>query len=204
MWEKYEGAGFPHSSRQLARIPPNRNDPNGYYRLLGVPPYASIPEIKKAYREWAKQYHPDAECPDEESFLQLTAIYEVLSDPVKKREYDSTPPDSIYISHWEESIIRQKHPSVTRGEFLTKREDKTDLPWSYFHDGELTEVAQEWYPFLLEAMYWHGYQDVVRVWVGDLDTPWTVLQQRGWKLFRFDQAVEPNWVTAFSAVRVLV
>ncbi len=61
-----------------------------YYHILGVPKDASQEEIKKAYREKAKKYHPDAKSSekDEERFKKINEAYQVLSDPKKKQAYD--------------------------------------------------------------------------------------------------------------------
>ena len=59
-----------------------------FYETLGVSKTASIEEIKKAYRNLAKQYHPDVETGNEEKFKEITEAYETLSDESKRRMYD--------------------------------------------------------------------------------------------------------------------
>jgi len=62
-----------------------------YYQILGVTKNASEAEIKSAYRKLALRYHPDKNKGDkasEEKFKEVTKAYEVLSDSVKKQQYD--------------------------------------------------------------------------------------------------------------------
>ena len=59
-----------------------------YYAELGVEKLASLTEIKKAYRNLAMQHHPD-KGGDAEKFKKLSQSYEVLSDPEKRRQYDT-------------------------------------------------------------------------------------------------------------------
>jgi molecular chaperone DnaJ len=59
-----------------------------YYKVLGVPKEATDKEITKAYRKLAKLYHPDANPGAEDKFKQVSAAYDVLNDPEKRKEYD--------------------------------------------------------------------------------------------------------------------
>ncbi len=62
-----------------------------YYELLGVDKSADEAAIKKAYRNLAKKYHPDANPGDaeaEKKFKEASEAYAILSDPEKKRQYD--------------------------------------------------------------------------------------------------------------------
>ena len=63
-----------------------------YYETLGVNKTATEEEIKKAYRAKALQYHPDknqGNAAAEEMFKKINEAYSVLSDPVKRAQYDA-------------------------------------------------------------------------------------------------------------------
>lgn len=66
-------------------------DKRDYYEVLGVDKSASAEDIKKAYRQLAKKYHPDLNPGNkeaEEKFKEVNEAYEVLSDSDKKARYD--------------------------------------------------------------------------------------------------------------------
>ena len=61
-----------------------------YYDVLGVSKTATDEEIKKAYRNLAKKYHPDVstEPNAEEKLKESQEAYEVLSDQQKREQYN--------------------------------------------------------------------------------------------------------------------
>ena len=62
------------------------------YEILGVPKGATADEVKKAYRKLAREHHPDANAGDagsEAKFKEIQGAYDVLSDPDKRKRYDT-------------------------------------------------------------------------------------------------------------------
>ena len=60
-----------------------------YYDVLGVAPGAGAEEIKRAYRQLARRYHPDISGDERgANFLEVSRAYEVLRDPQRRRAYD--------------------------------------------------------------------------------------------------------------------
>lgn len=85
-----------------------------YYKVLGVPQNAKPEHIKKAYRQLAFRYHPDHNkggLHGEEHFREIKEAYEVLSDKMRRLQYDA--------------VLRQgEHvyaPSYSFGKFSTPR-----------------------------------------------------------------------------------
>ena len=71
-----------------------------YYEILGVSKSSNDDEIKKAYRNLAREHHPDMvkdsdKAQAEKKFKEINEAYQVLSDPEKKRQYDQFGHDAF-------------------------------------------------------------------------------------------------------------
>ncbi len=80
-----------------------------YYETLGVTKSASPDEIKKAYRKLAIRYHPDKNNGDksaEDRFKAINEAYAVLSDPEKKKQYDTYGSTGFHQRYSQEDIFR--------------------------------------------------------------------------------------------------
>lgn len=69
----------------------DKDDPKGYYAVLGLTSIVSAEQIKTAYRRRAMELHPDRNPGNDttQQFQFLNEAYAVLSDPMSKAEYDS-------------------------------------------------------------------------------------------------------------------
>ena len=63
--------------------------PKNYYIILGVPSTSSQDQIKTAYRQLAKEYHPDRYGKGRTPFQVIQEAYSVLSDPIQRQDYDN-------------------------------------------------------------------------------------------------------------------
>ena len=90
------------------------------YEILGVPSDATDEEIKSAYRNLVKQYHPDVNRDQNENRIrQLNEAYDILSDPKRKASYDRGP---VFTSFTPE---HQEAPEeLYRREYLARKREK--------------------------------------------------------------------------------
>lgn len=84
-----------------------------YYDVLGVAPGAGAAEIKRAYRQLAKRYHPDITGEDRSaSFREVSRAYEVLGDPARRRTYDAAIREATQSVNWLQDEVAIDFPSV--------------------------------------------------------------------------------------------
>lgn len=107
---------------RIRMMPFNRNrTPANYYRLLGIQPDAVAKDIKSAYYELAKVYHPDAKSKRDSAaqhkFVEIQEAYEVLSDETTRTEYD--------IRFSRRSKAESSRPSQREDTFTPEQKAKT-------------------------------------------------------------------------------
>ena len=69
-----------------------------YYQILGIAKDATDKEIKSAYRQLSKKFHPDKNPGNEDAhqkFIEVGEAYEVLSDPQKRQTFDQFGADAV-------------------------------------------------------------------------------------------------------------
>lgn len=85
-----------------------------YYDVLGVSPDAGADEIKRAYRQLARRYHPDISGDDRAAvFLEVARAYEMLADPQRRRTYDASLRSGTSTIDWLADEIAIDFPSVS-------------------------------------------------------------------------------------------
>ncbi len=86
-----------------------------YYQVLGVSPNARADEIKRAYRQLARRYHPDISGDDNSGVFRAAAeAYEVLGHPLRRRYYDAAcaPVRPAANDEWRADEVAIDFPSI--------------------------------------------------------------------------------------------
>ncbi len=112
-----------------------------HYQTLGLTPQASHEEIKKAYFDLAKKYHPDAgDAAEVRKFHELTEAYKTLTDKELRQAYDLSLKSGLeQIDHVEEELT-QKNPADPLFS-KQKRESYRDEELREFHQNRFKKAV---------------------------------------------------------------
>ena len=113
-----------------------------YYEVLGISKSATDSEIKKAYRKLAIKFHPDKNPGDknaEEKFKEVAEAYEVLSNPEKKKQYDTFGHTDNIGSDNDNLILSQNRAQVVTDYLISKGIDAGRLMME--GHGEIEPIA---------------------------------------------------------------
>lgn len=107
-----------------------------FYELLGIPETVNLFEIKRAYKQLARKYHPDVSPPDRmeeytDRFIRVQEAYETLSDPQRRVMYDRDMARGLHLTF---SARKRKHL------FDEEMEDKSE--WRIRWQGQLSELKK--------------------------------------------------------------
>jgi molecular chaperone DnaJ len=124
-------------------------DAKGYYSMLGISEKASYMEIKRAYRRFARKYHPDRNNSAfaEDMIKKLNMAFEILSDDVKRREYDKMNYETNYETN---PPSEQEHidpsPGQTQSSSSPNNTDDVNFEFNYgnvgTHDASQATITQ--------------------------------------------------------------
>lgn len=152
------------------------------YKLLDVEPDSSINDIKKGYRNLCLVYHPDkvAGSGDEEAknkeFIRIQEAFDILTDPIRRRKYDSTRPfdddipkesDVAEIEHDEDFFESFAHVFKRNSKWSTKQPVpqlpafSTELKIAVPEDCEKSDKHKA---------YMKTVMDFYKFWTGDFDS----------------------------------
>ncbi|KAJ6290067.1 hypothetical protein OIU78_025892 [Salix suchowensis] len=108
-----------------------------FYELLGITESGTLPEIKQAYKQLARKYHPDVSPPDRveeytRRFIRVQEAYETLSDPRMREIYDRDMAKGLHLAF----SARRRYPYQNDEEM----EEKTE--WKNRWQSQLSELKR--------------------------------------------------------------
>src|SRR5438270_4076995 len=127
-----------------------------YYKILGVNKNASEKEIKSAYRKLARKYHPDVNPGDktaEAKFKEINEAQAVLTDPEKRKKYDTLGPD------WEKRFQQRGGPytyTTRQGAPAGGAADFSDFFETLFGQRGTTTASDSGFDFDLGQIFGRG------------------------------------------------
>jgi hypothetical protein len=179
----HKGIGFPSCSQELACIQPNVADPQGYYREIGVDPWARPEVIRRAVRKLLIELHPDTGSGDIERLNRVKNIASVLLDDMAREKYNRTPPghrvmDAVYASELSkiddlDGLTEEEVREVLQPQAANPYHGKVRR-FDYLavgHQGTDTLTAQMWYHHLTTTAPRAGYRSVIKVMLWSEELP---------------------------------
>lgn len=139
-----------------------RQGERDYYGVLGIAPNASGEEIRRAYHRLAFQCHPDRHQEAEEAhkrMQELNEAYAILSDPIRRREYDIPRGYGIRVPKFKKGSrvrINMSSPSSYRGYI------------GFVDEEPVKDIFRFWYKVKIEA---RGLTNVNRFAEEELEKP---------------------------------
>ncbi|KAI9379185.1 hypothetical protein POPTR_017G058400v4 [Populus trichocarpa] len=108
-----------------------------FYELLGITESGTLPEIKQAYKQLARKYHPDVSPPDRveeytRRFIRVQEAYETLSDPRMREIYDRDMAKGLHLAF----SARRRYPHQNDEEM----EERTE--WKNRWQSQLSELKR--------------------------------------------------------------
>lgn len=100
-----------------------------YYQILDILPYATKPEIKKAYRKMSLRWHPDRNLGDDVTKMMqdINEAYKILNDDISRARYDKEY----------QEFIRQRENRKP------KQQEHKSESWSYEYDVHDEDLRQD-------------------------------------------------------------
>ena len=104
------------------------NDYINYYDLLGINKSANVDEIKSAYRNQAKKWHPDLNKDPKAPQMakKINEAKEILLNEEKRKEYD------LYLENYKNGIYDELNKKQNYHNYNNNYEEKTYTKWEYF------------------------------------------------------------------------
>ena len=105
-----------------------------YYKILDIPEFSTTEEIKNAYRKLARKWHPDVAGNSSDviaRFKEINEAYEILSDGIKKADYDRARRFYNYSSANTQKETKSYNKNSTHPNFkeTTQKEEKKNSFW---------------------------------------------------------------------------
>ncbi|KAF2299969.1 hypothetical protein P3X46_006468 [Hevea brasiliensis] len=100
-----------------------------FYELLGITESGTLIEIKQAYKQLARKYHPDVSPPDQveeytQRFIQVQEAYETLSDPRRRALYDRDMARGLHLAFSARRRYQNDEELGVRGKWKNRWEDQ--------------------------------------------------------------------------------